>query len=103
MTHLLFNINKGHVFFDGNKRTSLVLSACFLKINDYQDCVVASFMRSMRYVVVWVADNKVKKDLLKDIIEDIITDQPREAVQRVLLGIFRRLLWEIIYHKSGHG
>lgn len=60
-------------------------------------------MLSVRYVVVWVTDNKVKKDLLKDIIEDIVTEQPREAVQRVLLGIFRRLLWEIICHKSGHG
>ena len=34
ITHLLYSINKNHVFFDGNKRTSLALSAYFLELKD---------------------------------------------------------------------
>src|SRR5690554_5351830 len=31
--HLFYSINKNHAFIDGNKRSSIVLSAYFLEIN----------------------------------------------------------------------
>lgn len=84
ITHLLFSINKNHAFFDGNKRSSLALSAYFLQINGYDYCV-KDFIYRMENVVVWVADNKIGKDLLKDIIEDIIMEQERESVKLALI------------------
>jgi death-on-curing protein len=42
----------------------------------------------MENIVVWVADNKIDKELLKEIIEDIIMEEDREFVQ---LAIIRAL------------
>lgn len=39
----------------------------------------------MENIVVWVADNKIDKDLLKEIIEDIIMGENREFVQLSLI------------------
>ena len=39
----------------------------------------------MENIVVWVADNKINKALLKDIIEDIIMKEQRESVQLQLI------------------
>jgi death-on-curing protein len=39
VTHLLYSINKNHSFQDGNKRSSLALSAYFLEINGFSYCV----------------------------------------------------------------
>ena len=83
ITHLLYSINKNHAFFDGNKRSSLALSAYFLEINGYDYCI-PEFLYHMENIVVWVADNKVDKDLLKDIMEDIIMKEQRESVQIAL-------------------
>jgi death-on-curing protein len=35
LCHLFFSINKNHAFNDGNKRTSIVLSAYFLELNGF--------------------------------------------------------------------
>lgn len=71
VTHLFYSINKNHSFQDGNKRASIVLSAYFLEINglDYR---VSIFMERMENIAVYVADNKVNKELLFEIIQSII-------------------------------
>ncbi len=84
IAHLLYSINKSHAFIDGNKRSSLALSAYFLQLNGYDYCV-KDFIYRMENIVVWVADNKIDKDLLQDIIEDIIMEQKRESTQLALI------------------
>jgi death on curing protein len=71
VTHLFHSINKNHSFQDGNKRASIVLSAYFLEINglDYR---VTVFMERLENIAVYVADNKVDKELLFEIIQSII-------------------------------
>lgn len=71
LTHLLFSINKNHAFVDGNKRSSLILSAYFLELNGF-DYIVNHFIFKMENIVVWVADNIVTKDLLHKIITSIL-------------------------------
>lgn len=88
ITHLLYSINKTHAFFDGNKRSSIALSAYFLQINGYDYCV-KDFIYRMENVVVWVADNKIDKGLLKDIIEDIVMEEEREATKLAIIRALR--------------
>ncbi len=84
ITHLCFSINKNHAFNDGNKRTSIALSAYFLLLNGYDYCV-SMFMNEMENVAVWVADNIVDKGLLKDFIFDIIMEESREETKLALI------------------
>ena len=88
IAHLFYSINKSHAFIDGNKRTCIALSALFLQINGYDYCV-KDFIYRMENIVVWVADNKIEKDLLKDIIEDIIMQEEREFVQLALINALK--------------
>ena len=71
LTHLVFSINKNHAFVDGNKRSSIALGAYFLELNGY-DFVVKKFIIGMENMAVWVADNKISKDLLHKIICSLI-------------------------------
>ncbi|PIF03779.1 MAG: type II toxin-antitoxin system death-on-curing family toxin [Arcobacter sp.] len=73
LTHLVFSVNKFHPFNDGNKRSSLVLGAYFLELNGYGYCV-NKFIVEMENIVVWLADNKINKDLLLDIIQSLIEE-----------------------------
>lgn len=73
LTHLVFSINKFHAFNDGNKRSSLVLGAYFLEVNGYDYCL-KKFVFEMENIVVWVAENKIGKELLQEIITSIIMD-----------------------------
>ncbi|RLV58107.1 type II toxin-antitoxin system death-on-curing family toxin [Parashewanella curva] len=73
LNHLVFSINKFHAFNDGNKRSSLVLGAYFLELNGYDYCV-KKFVHEMENIVVWVAENKIDKELLKEIITSIIME-----------------------------
>lgn len=73
LTHLVFSINKLHAFNDGNKRSSLALGAYFLELNGYDFCV-KKFTREMENIVVWLAENKLSKDLLQNVISSIIMD-----------------------------
>lgn len=90
LTHLVFSINKNHVFNDGNKRSSLALGAYFLELNGF-DYIVQHFVREMENITVWVADNVIDKGLLHKIISSILYDDEYsialkleiyEAVQR---------------------
>lgn len=73
LTHLVFSINKFHAFNDGNKRSSLVLGAYFLELNGYDYCMT-KFVLEMENIVVWVAQNKINKDLLQEIVTSIVMD-----------------------------
>src|SRR5690625_3917 len=85
ITNLVYSINKHHAFNDGNKRSSLVLGAYFLKLNGF-DCVVKRFIHEMENIVVWVADNVIYKTLLHQIICSILyEDDYSESVKLALI------------------
>lgn len=71
VTHLVFSFIKFHCFNDGNKRASLVLSSFFLEINEHDYCLL-KYQHEMENIVVWVAENKISKELLRDLIESIL-------------------------------
>lgn len=73
LTHLLFQINKGHCFNDGNKRTSIALASFFMELNGL-DALVRRFIIDMENIAVYVADNKVDRQLLHEIITSLLTE-----------------------------
>lgn len=88
-THLLFSINKNHAFQDGNKRSSLALSAYFLEVNGFS-FMIEKYIIKMENIVVLVADNIIDKDLLKEIITSLIYED--DYSEELKLKIFRALL-----------
>jgi len=84
LTHLVFSINKHHAFLDGNKRSSLILGAYFLKLNGF-DYVVPHFIKKMENIAVWVADNVIDKDLLRKLISSIIYEDDYSEVLKLEL------------------
>nr|WP_299416633.1 type II toxin-antitoxin system death-on-curing family toxin [uncultured Emticicia sp.] len=87
--HLFYSINKNHSFQDGNKRASIALSAYFLEINGYSNCV-ADFISRMEDNAVHVADNRIDKDLLFEIIQSIIYEN--DYSEELKLKIYNALL-----------
>lgn len=73
LTHLVFSVNKLHAFNDGNKRSSLVLGAYFLELNGYNYCV-QKFVIELENIIVWVAENRISKDLLQEIVLSVIME-----------------------------
>lgn len=73
LTHLVFSVNKFHAFSDGNKRTSIALGAYLLEVNGIEYCI-DKFIREMENIAVYVADNKIDKDLLREIICSILIE-----------------------------
>ncbi len=71
VSYLFYSINKNHAFNDGNKRSSVALSAYFLEINGLGH-IVSRFIRLMENFAVDVADNLIDRELLNEIIESII-------------------------------
>lgn len=71
VTHLFFAINKNHSFQDGNKRSSIALSAYFMELNGF-DFRVIRFLREMENIAVDVADNRVDKELLFELVSSIL-------------------------------
>lgn len=74
LTHLVYEVNKGHCFQDGNKRTSIALGAFFLEVNGL-DVFVSKFIIEMENISVAVAVDIINKDLLEEIITSIINEQ----------------------------
>lgn len=68
---LVFGLNKGHVFNDGNKRASLALSSLLLELNDHDEAV-RKYTYGMEEAVVWVAKSFIDKELLTKIIEFLL-------------------------------
>ncbi len=75
LTHIVYGLNKNHAFHDGNKRSSLALSAFFLEINDH-DFALRQYQHGMEEVVIWVAKSLIDKETLKKIIEFLVYDTP---------------------------
>jgi death-on-curing protein len=73
ITHLVFSVNKFHAFNDGNKRTSIALGAYLLEVNGIEYCI-DKFIIDMENIAVYVADNKIDKELLKEIISSILIE-----------------------------
>ncbi|MGM7552610.1 type II toxin-antitoxin system death-on-curing family toxin [Myroides odoratimimus] len=69
--HIFFSFNKIHAFSDGNKRSAITLSAYFLEING-AGFIVNKYIQEMENITVYVADNKIDKDLLYEIIVEIL-------------------------------
>lgn len=90
LKHLIIAVNKFHPFNDGNKRSSLVLGAYFLELNGYDYCI-NRFMYEMEEIVVWLAEGRIKDDLLLDIIHNIINED--EFDETIKLRIFESV-WE---------
>ena len=88
LNHLFYAINKNHSFQDGNKRSSIALSAYFLEINGF-DFRVATFMERMENIAVHVADNKIDKELLLEIIQSIVYED--DYSEELKLKIYRVL------------
>jgi death-on-curing protein len=74
LTHLVFAVNKGHCFNDGNKRTSIGLGAFFLLANGL-DAITDKFIIEMENIAVAVADNIIDKELLREIIISLLSEQ----------------------------
>ena len=84
--HLFYSINKNHTFNDGNKRTSIALSAYFLELNGFGYKVVY-FIREMENVAVHVADNRIDKELLHKIITSILYERAySEELQLMIMN-----------------
>lgn len=73
LTHLVFCINKFHAFNDGNKRTSIALGAYLLEVNGIEYCI-DKFIIEMENIAVYVANNKIGKELLREIIGSILIE-----------------------------
>lgn len=74
VSYLFYSINKNHAFNDGNKRSSIALSAYFLEINGL-GYIASKFIRLMENIAVDVADNIINRDLLKEIVNSIIYEE----------------------------
>lgn len=60
LTHLVYSFNKNHCFNDGNKRSSVVLAAYFLTINNLES-IVPKFIVEMENIAVDVAENAIDR------------------------------------------
>jgi death-on-curing protein len=74
LTHLVYSVNKGHCFNDGNKRTSIALGAFLLEVNGL-DTFVNKFIIEMENIAVSVADNLISKELLREIIRSLLSEE----------------------------
>ena len=72
--HLFFSINKNHAFNDGNKRSSILLSAYFMELNGF-DFRIDNFIKKTENISVYVADNQIDKTLLLEIITSILYEE----------------------------
>ena len=71
LTHIFYSFNKSHCFSDGNKRSSIALSAYFLTLNGL-GILVEKFILEMENIAVDVADNRIERDLLHEIISSLL-------------------------------
>lgn len=71
LTHLIFGVCKFHTFTDGNKRSAISLAMYFLEINGFDYCI-DRLVIEFENIIVWLAENKISKELLRDIVYSII-------------------------------
>lgn len=65
----IFSINDGHVFVDGNKRTSLAVAETFLDLNGYR---LAADNESLEKIALDVAKGKISLEELCLIMDGIV-------------------------------
>ncbi|MGV3598743.1 MAG: type II toxin-antitoxin system death-on-curing family toxin [Bacteroidota bacterium] len=94
LCHLFFSINKNHAFNDGNKRSSIILSAYFMELNGF-GFRVNRFIKETENIAVHVADNKIDKDLLKEIIISILYEH--EYSEELKIKIINAISKDILY------
>jgi death on curing protein len=87
LTYLIFALVKFHIFCDGNKRSSIALGTYFLELNGYN--ITKKFVIEMENIVVWLAENRIQKDLLRDLVESLIyeNDYNEELKLRLFLTV----------------
>lgn len=73
LTQLVFAVNKGHCFNDGNKRPSIALGSFFMELNGL-DVLVNKFILCMENISVYVADNKIDRIFLGELIDSILNE-----------------------------
>lgn len=88
VTHLLFSVNKNHCFKDGNKRAAIALSAYFLEVNGMGHKVDV-FLERMENITVYVAENRIDKELLFELINSTIYEY--EYSEELKLKLFHCL------------
>ena len=71
LTHLVFCVNKNHLFLDGNKRTSIALGAYFLEINGLES-YVDKFITTLEDVSIQLAIDEIDKEGLRSILRTIV-------------------------------
>ena len=90
LTNLVFQVNKGHCFEDGNKRTSIALGAFFLEVNGL-DALVNNFIIEMENVAVEVADNIIDRELLKEIVTSLLNEEEyNEALKLKIIAALEK-------------
>lgn len=72
VTHLMYVVNKNHIFADWNKRSSIYFSAYFLSLNIFDNNLVEKYIRELEDIAVLVADNKISKDVLFEILSCLV-------------------------------
>ena len=75
LTYLVYSVNKGHCFADGNKRTSIALGCALMSVNNYFQHRIQRFIEEMEEVAVHIADNRVERPLLLKIIASICSGE----------------------------
>jgi death on curing protein len=91
LTHLVYAVNKGHAFQDGNKRSSIALGAFFLELNGL-DSIVSKFIIEMENIAVHIAENRIDKELLSEIIQSLIYED--EYSEEIKLKIIHAITVE---------
>ena len=90
LTHLVYSVNKGHCFNDGNKRTSIALGAFLLEVNGL-DTFVNKFIIEMENIAVSIADNLISKELLREIVGSLLSqDEFDETLKLKIIGALQK-------------
>ncbi len=71
LTHIVFSITQNHIFVDWNKRSAIYFWAYFMILNGF-DYVVEKFIREMENIVLYIAKDKIEKNLLYEIVVSIL-------------------------------
>jgi len=85
LAYLVFSVSTGHAFNDGNKRTAIALGGYFLEINEL-GAIVGTFIVHMEYLVVWLVEKKITRNLFERAIQSILEEgELNESIQIELL------------------
>ncbi|MBO1141886.1 type II toxin-antitoxin system death-on-curing family toxin [Enterococcus avium] len=89
LNQLVVRTARFHIFMDGNKRTSIVLGAYFLKINGFTSDVIDYFIVEMENIVVLLVDRALTEEDFYDLLGLIISGAPYpESMQLVLYNAY---------------